>query len=175
MLSLRLINSCNVEKRIARKQARWCNKNNTVDTVIIQTHDTTTKIVTKTIKLAPNPDTLNLYAIAYCDSMNKVQMPAVILHDKANGHQAAIQIVDNKMNAEIICNMDSLEQIILEKDILIKNLKNKVVTKTNVLTKIKKTGRFYIWFFWILVVLVLVSTALYLVRWYYLSRFKIWK
>ena len=172
MLLLLLLNSCNVEKRLARKQAKWCSNITKTDTIREIEHDTIYKESIKTIKLAPNPDTLNLYAIAYCDSMNNVQMPEIIVDDNSNGHKATISITNNEVKAEIICNMDSLEQIIIEKNTIIKNLESQYVTKTKVLTKIKKVGTFYVWFFWIFVVLVVVSTSLYLVWKYYSSKFK---
>ena len=172
LLLLLIISSCNIDKRIARKQARWCNKESTSDTVKIVQNDTVYQETIKTVKIAPNPDTLQLYAIAYCDSMQNVQMPLIIVEDKENGNKASIEIIDNKVNAEIICNMDSLEQIIIEKNTLIKNLKSIKINDVKIVTKIKKAGAFYIWFFWILVVLVVVSTALYLTRWYFLSKVK---
>lgn len=150
-----ILTSCSSERRIARKQAKWCNNVIKVDSIVTIQSDTVIRESISVIKLAPNPDTLRLFAQAYCDSSNNAQLPSITILD--NGHKAQISVVDNELKAEIICNMDSLEQIIKEKSKSIKYLKEHKEVKT--LLRYKKVGRFYIWYFWISIGVFVISIA----------------
>lgn len=161
-----LISSCSIEKRLARKQAKWCNNLEKVDSVITIQNDTIIQEKTRIVKLAPDPDTLLFFAQAYCDSFNQVQLPTISFRD--GQHQAEIQIIDNQLRAEIICNMDSLQQIITEKNTLIKHLKEHKQTKY--IFRYKTIGKFYQWFFWIIVIVFVVGVAAWITWRHYSSK-----
>ena len=150
-----LLQSCSPEKRLARKQAKYCNDVVKVDSVTSIQTDTIIKETTRTVKLAPNPDTLLLFAQAYCDSNNKVQLPLVVYQDKFN--KAGISIKDNKVNLRVICGLDSIKKVILEKDTYIKYLKKHKEVRT--VLRYKVVDKWYKWFFWITIFVFVLSVA----------------
>ncbi len=152
LISIGLV-SCNSEKRIARLQAKYCDKIERSDTVVSLQIDTLIQERVLIKKLAPNPDTLMMFAQAYCDSANNAQMDVLHIEDK--GHKAEISIEDNHLQAKIICNTDSLEQIIKEKDIIINNLKQEIINNEKL--RYKTINPFYKYFFWSFLIVVFVS------------------
>ncbi|MBN2669846.1 MAG: hypothetical protein JXR60_11545 [Bacteroidales bacterium] len=154
--------SCSPELRIARKQAKYCNKIEHSDTFKIVRVDTVREFKSYVVKQAPSPDTLKLLAMAYCDSLGMAQMEKIFLKDK--GHIAEITIQDNQLNAQIICNTDSLVQLILEKNTLINKLENTKITNEKL--RYIETSPFYKWFFWITIAVAVMVVAYHLRRHY---------
>lgn len=162
LLILITLNSCNIEKRLARKQAKYCNKIERSDTITIVQIDTISELNTLVIRKAPSPDTLRMLAQVYCDSLGVAQMEKI--HIKDRGHKAEISILDNQLNAQIICNTDSLEQVIIEKNTLITKLQNKQITNEKL--RYIETNPFYKWFFWIFIAVTVMVVAYHLRRHY---------
>lgn len=153
LLSLLIIvSSCSIDKRIARKQAKWCDKFASVDSIIVERYDSIVIEKLDTIRFAPKTDTIRIKSTAYCDSLNNANMSLIsIINDN---YKADIEIVDNELKAEIICNSDSLEVVIKEKEKTIRKLKdNKSVKKE---LRYKTVGKFYVWYFWITLSLIVI-------------------
>ncbi len=157
-LIITFFTSCNPQKRLARMQKKWCEPYEHNDTLIVHSIDTITNETIKTVMLAPNPDTLLLYAQAYCDSANNVQMDNVFVDDGKNS--ASISIKDNNLQARIICNEDSLKKIIHIRETKIKELENKQITKNKI--RYITVDVWYKWFFWLVVLMLVVGVVVYI-------------
>jgi len=155
IILMMILPSCSSQQRLARKQAKYCNDIVNIDSVVTIQTDTVTKESIRIVKSAPNPDTLLLFAQAYCDSNNQVQMPIIIYRNKDN--QAQIGINNNQLQARVICNTDSIEQVVKEKETQIKYLKTHKEIKT--VLRYKIVDKFYKWFFWIVVIVFVISVA----------------
>jgi len=163
-----LLFSCNSEKHLARMQAKYCEPYASTDSTIHIQHDTVVTERIEFVKIAPQPDTLLIKALAYCDSLNHVQMQAVNI--KTDKHRAIIEIVDNNLKATIICNTDSLTEIIRFKDTRIRFLEHRNTRARQNLYVENSKGKFYKYFFWSFVLVVSVAIAIFLLRWYF-TRF----
>ncbi len=166
-LLLLLFTSCNPQKRIARKQARWCDPFAHSDTIKSHSLDTFIYETIVEITLPPDPDTLLIFARAYCDSANQVQMPDIYVTDGNNS--ASISIVNSDLIATIICNEDSLKKIIHIKELRIKELESTKINTDNI--RYIEIDVWYKWFFW-LVVTLLVASVVVAIRLHFIRKIK---
>jgi len=158
LLSAILLSSCGHYKWIQKHPEIACQVC-PADSSYVEFNDSSTTIIHTvdydTLILPPSPDSLLFFAVAYCDSLNNAQMDPITVSN--NGNSATISIIDNQVQGEIICNEDSLKQIIkiINDSLIVAKNNTTSISKTIKVPVYIKAGKFYVWFTWIIIILTL--------------------
>lgn len=133
---------------------------------IIEKHDSIYTQKIDTIYRISTVDSLIIVSGIFANLPQNFSTDTIIVHDKV--YDVSIWIENSKLKANIKHLNDTISTIIKTNTTNTSNLQNKTITITK--TVIKKAGRFYVWFFWIVIVLFAITIVLY----YYKKRYLGW-
>ena len=128
------------------------------DSIVIQKIDTVYKVATV--------DTLSIVTAAIAGLPENFNTDTVFFRDKT--FETRLWIENSKLRAEIKHYNDTIDKIIVENSTIVNN--NDMKSKTSTKTVVKKAGRFYVWFFWIVAVL----AVLFIVAKLFLRKYVKW-
>lgn len=133
---------------------------------IIERHDSVFTSKIDTVYRVSTIDSLIIVSGIIGNLPQNFKTDTVRVIDKV--YDASIWIENSRLKANIKHLNDTIDKIVIMNNSTVNNAesKNTVVTKT----VIKKAGRFYVWFFWIVIVLAVITAVL----WYFKKKYLGW-
>lgn len=133
---------------------------------IIEKHDSIYTQKIDTIYRISSVDSIIIAAGIFANMPSGITTDTIRIVDKV--YDASIWIENSRLKANIKHLNDTIDKIVIMNNSTVNNAesKNTVVTKT----VIKKAGRFYVWFFWIVIVLAVITAVL----WYFKKKYLGW-
>ena len=133
---------------------------------IIERHDSVFTSKIDTVYKVATVDTLSIVTAAIAGLPENFNTDTVFFRDKT--FETRLWIENSKLRAEIKHYNDTIDKIIVENSTIVNN--NDMKSKTSTKTVVKKAGRFYVWFFWIVAVL----AVLFIVAKLFLRKYVKW-
>ena len=133
---------------------------------IVERHDSIFTQKIDTIYKISSMDSLIIAAGIFANMPSGITTDTIRIIDKV--YDVSVWLENSRLKANIKHLNDTIDKIIVNNSSTVSNTeaKNTVVTKT----VIKKTGRFYVWFTWISIVLLVIGAALYIIFHKYSKR-----
>jgi hypothetical protein len=132
---------------------------------IIEKHDSIYTQKIDTIYRISSVDSIIIAAGIFANMPAGITTDTIRIVDKV--YDVSVWLENSRLKANIKHLNDTIDKIIVNNSSTVSNneAKNTVITKT----VIKKAGRFYVWFFWIVIVLFAITIVLYCFKKRYLG------
>ena len=162
ILALATLTSCMSNKYFVKHKDEICSQ---CPEKIVERHDSIFTQKIDTIYKISSMDSLIIAAGIFANMPSGITTDTIRIIDKV--YDVSVWLENSRLKANIKHLNDTIDKIIVNNSSTVSNTeaKNTVITKT----VIKKTGRFYVWFTWISLVLLVVATVLYIIFHKYLT------